>query len=376
MLKKGLKYLSEYGKRRAYQALYKRIIDANPEYGKPAEGEQEWLTKWRRYDKQLKPYAYRIFSRCIGNDMNIAPLETVQNVVESVLTPVMMSEYYSDKNTVGKVLSKGLYDRCVPKIYLRNMAGFYYDEEYNPMPITRVQDSLLFLESDRVILKPSRESSGNGVQVFHSTSEGFKNKTGDSLTVEYLKQHYKQDFLIQECLSQSASLSMLNPTSVNTIRLATYRDEHGLIHPLHTSLRIGASGAEVDNAHAGGRFCSVSESGVLGKCLFDTLGRKYFDFNGIDFSKETMLIPNFSEVIELAKEIAAEIPHHDLLAFDIALNDKNRPMLIEYNTYGFGAWIFQFACGPVFGVYTEEIMERCVRLNNTLGGRIIVTSVE
>lgn len=374
MLNREFKYLSEFGKRRAYHAFYQNILKANPELRNPAEGEQEWIKRWRRYDKRLKPYAFRIFSRYIGADLDIAPLEVVQNIVEPVLTPIMMSEYYSDKNMVRKILSNELYDRCVPKVFIRNISGLYYDEDYHPLSLSEVESCLLDFETERVILKPSRLSSGQGVQVFKRERNVYTNNEGDVLATGYLKNKYDKDYLIQECVSQSDAMSTFNPTSVNTIRLATYRDKQGVIHLLHAGLRIGAKGADVDNAHAGGKFTGISESGKLGSCVFDAFGHRSTQFNGLDFNHTEYHIPCLSDVVSLAVEVATEIPHHDLIAFDFSLDKNNRPILIEFNTYGFGAWFFQFACGPVFGKFTEEIMSRCEAELKSYGGRIIVTS--
>ena len=124
-----LKSLAERGASQNFHHLYKQMITINPELGKPAKGEKEWLRKWKRLDAQLKPYAYRIFSRYIGPDVNIVPLEVLQNVFEPVLNPIL-AEYYSDKNMAGKILSKEVYHKSVPHIFLRNIRGQFMDEDY------------------------------------------------------------------------------------------------------------------------------------------------------------------------------------------------------------------------------------------------------
>ena len=69
--------------------------------------------------------------------------------------------------------------------------------------------------------------------------------------------HYGQNFILQECFRQSDFTVRFNPSSVNTIRIGTYRDLKGQIHILRAIMRIGANGSEVDNAHAGGMFCGI-----------------------------------------------------------------------------------------------------------------------
>lgn len=172
MINKVLKQLSELGKKRAYRVLYNKMKKANPELGKPIVGEQEWLNKWRHYDKHLKPYSYRIFSRYIGPDMDIAPLEVIQNVVEPILTPLNLSEYYSDKNMVAKILPRDLYESCVPRVLLRNISGLFFDEHYHPISVENVDKLILSFQINKVIVKPSRLASGVGVRIFTKTPEG------------------------------------------------------------------------------------------------------------------------------------------------------------------------------------------------------------
>ena len=75
------------GRKQSYVSYYKKIIQRHPELGHPAEGEESWLTYWREYDRDLSPLAYRIFSRYIGPDIHILPLEICVNVIEPILTP-------------------------------------------------------------------------------------------------------------------------------------------------------------------------------------------------------------------------------------------------------------------------------------------------
>lgn len=370
----ALKSLSERGKSSAYHRLYKSMISAHPELGKPLNDENEWLKRWGRYDNHLKPYAYRIFGRYVGNDQNIVPLEVVQNIVEPVLTPISFSEYYSDKNMVAKILPRDSYKQCVPHVFLRNIGGLFYDEFYTPLSNDEAQNALATISEEKVIVKPSRLSSGVGVKVFRKAVGGgiFIDGKGNELTIASLCSDYGKDFLIQEVLEQSDFLSSLNPSSVNTIRIAVYRDKTGGTHHLGSILRIGASGSDVDNAHAGGRFCGINDDGILGKCTLDALGGRQTVFNGFDFEHTHLQIPGFDSAVKLALSIAPHLLHHRLIAFDIAISKDGTPKLIEYNVYGFSAWLFQFTKGGVFGKFTEEIMEECTSELKTYRGQIIV----
>ena len=110
---------------KGYILLYKRIIDANPELAKPAEKEKEWLEYWEKYDKNLSPLYCRVFSRYVNEDIKqMIPLEFIASMVEPILTPLKQRFFYSDKNNFNILLTK----EYMPRIYLRNIDGFFYDE--------------------------------------------------------------------------------------------------------------------------------------------------------------------------------------------------------------------------------------------------------
>ncbi len=126
-------------------------------------------------------------------------------------------------------------------------------------------------------------------------------------------------------------------------------------------MRIGEKGSYVDNAHAGGLFVGVDRNGELGKYLCDQNGNKYGCFNGVDFANNTFVIPAFDKVLDFARSVGAKIPHLRVLQLDIMIDGSNRPRIIEFNCNVVGTWAFQFAMSPVFGEYTDEIIDYCKR---------------
>lgn len=235
-------------RKKAYLKLYEKIIACNPELKYCADGEKEWLKKWRKYDSRLLPFAYRIFSRYIGSDVNIVPLELCVNLVEPILTPAQFLGFYNDKNSLDRIFPI-LYS---PRVYIRNINGVFYDENYNSIN-NRISDKLLHsIDEDVIVLKPSLASSGVGVKIYKKYNGCFVDSHNVVLSLDFLKANYGCNYLITEFFAQSEVTSFFNVSSVNTIRIATYRDRKGMIHPLRSILRIGNKGANVDNAHAGG----------------------------------------------------------------------------------------------------------------------------
>lgn len=354
IVKDLITYFLTYINRRRYIKNYKECIAIHPELGKPAEGEAEWLQKWKQYDKKISPMSYRIFSRYIGADLNIIPLEVCVNIIEPVLTPSYYNSFYDDKNSFGLLYSKN----DMPITFIRNIAGIYYSDNYEPID----GDILKNIYLDEVIVKPSTESSGRGVALFTRRDGVFYNKDGCSLSREYLDKEYKSNFLIQERFYQSDYMAQFNPTSVNTIRIAMYKNPlSGEIQYLRGMVRIGGLNSIVDNAHAGGRFIGIDDNGVFGKYVCDNIGNISTTHGNIDFSKNYYAVPNYSKVREFAVRISKPLIHHNLLALDIMLDKNNNPKMLEVNVGGFGAWAFQFTSGSAFREYTDSIMKYCVK---------------
>ena len=341
---------------RGYLNYYKKVIAYNPEILKVRrERERVWLQKWRKYDRHLSPLAYRVFSYYIGEDLNIMPMELCVNVVERVLTPSSFSDYYSDKNSLGKIVPKEYF----PLVFLRNIRGVFYDGDYSVLHSIDVDEWIDGIPLEKIILKPTRLDSGRGIDVFCKSSGGFFNERKDRLNKQYLDAYYRQDYLVQECLRQSDFTAQFNPSSVNTIRIATYRDLQGNVHPLKAVLRIGVQGAVVDNSHFGGVACGIGTEGKLGEYVCDIYGNRQRVFNGIDFEKSNLVLPNYQEVQQFAVAVSQNVFHHDLVALDIALDSNAKPVLLEINVDGFAGWIFQLLSGTIFGEYTDDVMEYC-----------------
>ena len=128
-------------------------------------------------------------------------------------------------------------------------------------------------------------------------------------------------------------------TSVNSFRIMTYRSvSNGELHVPNILFKVGGKGNYVDNIHGGGVICGVDKNGKLMNYAVNTLGDR-FDYSGKNNLKENeYYVPKYDRLLTFAKEVANRIPHHHLLALDIALNRNDDPVLIEVNSEGFGGW--------------------------------------
>lgn len=347
------KVSSQYNKQ--YKVLLKRNNIANV----PCQGEDKWVEKWSVLGK-ANPVYYRLFSHYIGSDLNIIPEDICHNVIELFLNPKIHVPYYSDKNMFDKLFKKG----TMPVTIFRKIDGFFYDENYSDLTINDDKKLYYILEKsgyDKIVIKPSVDScSGNDVRLFFQDGKTWKELgSEEQLSIEYLSKNYGDNYIVQECLKQADCMAYYNPTSINTIRVTLYRSvkDNKCCTP-SAIIRIGAKGSFVDNAHAGGAFVGIYQDGSLCKKVLNQYGESTSVFNDIDFSQEHK-IPNWDKVIEFAKYIGENVPHHRLLALDIMIDSQSNPKLVEFNCDGYSMWLFQFTCGAALGEYADEVIEYC-----------------
>lgn len=348
------------------KAMTKDMMDfvkRDPSLNNPVEGEDNWAAFWSRFGVKPSLLFYRVYSRYIGNNVNIVPMDISRNYIEPILNPGWSEFFYNDKNVFGL-----LFDRQdLPITYFRSIGGKYYDNNYNPL----LKDDLIksFNKAQKVVVKPVRDLGGRGVTIYKLSNDGlYYDSDNNSLSISLLERSYGKDFLIQEYFCQSDYLSQFNPTSVNTIRMNTYRDVNtGEIHILGAVLRIGQQGSVVDNATAGGVFVGINKDGKLGGYSVDHHGNKKKQHNGIDFSISDFVIPNYAACKELAITITKRMPHLSLFAHDIALDKNNNPKLIEVNTHYLTSFFLQTTAQPLFGDYADDIIEFCLKNKGRMG---------
>lgn len=360
IVKKTLGCIYRKYARKIYVKYYKDMYKKNPhlDISTPVEGEKEWLEKWRAIDSSVTPYAYRIFSKYIGKDINIYPLETGINCIERYLNPTEYKATYSDKNFFDKIFGK---ENTLGAIF-RRINGIFYSPEYLPIENFDNQKMYELLSGyDKMIVKRSVDSSsGKGVYLFEKGENGVWMYKDKKLSIEFLDELKLKDIVFQECWQQSNEMAFFNDSSVNTIRVFAYRSVYtGEIHVPTAIVRIGAKGSFVDNAHGGGKFLGIDRNGIIIGKPTDYLGTQSDTFNGIDFVNNTYKIPNWDGVCDFVKEQSRKVLHHHMLAFDIVLDRNNNPFICEVNVSAFSGWLFQFVSSSVFAEYTDEVIKYC-----------------
>ena len=184
----------------------------------------------------------------------------------------------------------------------------------------------------------------------------------DGATIEAILDHYGSNFLIQERVRQHERMSALNPTSVNTLRIVTYRS--GLeILIIYVVIRIGRAGQVIDNQCAGGISAIVDNKGRLGKYAYGGYNEDGITKTDTGIILEGYEIPSFDKAIEAVKKQHYHLPFFDIIGWDIAIDDEGDPVVLEWNA---NVGLSQSAYGPGFGEYTERIIKELWPRKNSL----------
>lgn len=217
-----------------------------------------------------------------------------------------------------------------------NCNGIFFDAQHNEISRECALDTLVQYDKD-MILKPSVDTyGGHGVVRVDAKSER------DEL--ERLIATYRYNFTFQKVVQQHPTLAAFNPTSVNTIRIVTYRTPSKERKVLYSCMRFGGEGAVIDNVCSGGGYTGINLStGTL-------LDRRRYSYFIMDAPMLPETAPNeipcWDKIKEAALFLHGKLPQFDIVGWDFSITPEGQLVLIEYNLRpGVG---LQQAVGPMF----------------------------
>lgn len=259
---------------------------------------------------------------------------------------------YDDKNIYDLILA----GENLVHTFLKNMNGYYY---YEGKPVSEEEAIKLCQNLDNVIIKPSMELQGNGVKML-SVKNG-KTNVDDKTIGEVFKQ-YKHNFLIQERVKQHKDIAALNPSSVNTMRILSYRSGMEVLI-VYSVIRIGRGGQVIDNQCAGGISTTITKDGKLGKAAFGGYSEDDVRVTDSGITLDGYQLPSYDKAIEFVKRLHMKLPYFNIIGWDVSIEENGEPILIEYNT---DPGLSQSAFCSGMGENTERIIRELWPRRNTL----------
>jgi len=178
-------------------------------------------------------------------------------------------------------------------------------------------------DKQAIIVKPRDGTCGKGIEKIlpsqHKPAELYRYLVQNRLTV------------LEEVVTQHREMNALHPHSVNTVRVVTLL-KGKVPRVVVAFMRIG-NGKVVDNFNSGGMVVPVNvEDGTVKFPAIDKAGNLYRSHPLTGVSIEGFAVPLWSDVLELAKQAAIELPELGIMGWDVAVTDDG-PLLIEGNHY-------------------------------------------
>lgn len=178
---------------------------------------------------------------------------------------------------------------------------------------------ILFCEKHPdVFLKPNSESLGRGASVHHIASR----QDSELLFKEIVESN--KEWIVEERIEQAPEMSQWNPSSVNTIRICSFRQKDGEIKIAYPFIRMGRKGSVVDNAGQGGVYASVDvQTGMICTDGMDENGNKYIEHPDSHISFKGWQVPQYGDLKKIVIECHKSMPRaHKYIGFDFALTNK------------------------------------------------------
>ena len=257
---------------------------------------------------------------------------------------------YADKNMAEVFLPEVRH----PSMVLKNMNGYFY---IGNTAVSREDAEDYCRDLKDVLIKPSLGTHGDGAKRLR-VENGITNIDGKSIS--QLFDYYKENYCIQEFIQQHERMRALNPSSVNTIRILTYRSGMEVL-VLYTVVRIGRDGKEIDNESAGGISAVIYEAGKLGRYAYGAPGVDKLEYTDTGIRLEGYEIPSYQNVVDTVKKLHYRLPFFDLIGWDMAVGIDGEPILVEWNIC---TELSQSANGPAFGKYTGRIIKELMQRPN------------
>lgn len=250
-------------------------------------------------------------------------------------------------------LDKNIYSELFPQVrqpltVIKNIHGHYY-RNGEEISADQAVDAVAAWDGD-MIIKPTVETcNGEGVEMVTAR---------DVESLKALFGQYGFNFIVQEKVKQHPDLQRVNPTSLNSMRLYTYRRQDGTYHFLYpfAHMRFGGKDAIKDNVSQGGGTCLIHPDGTVDDRVY-----RFKSLNVSSLKQETgvedLHVLNYDKVIETLLAMHRRLPYFDFVGWDVTVLPDGEPLLIEFNLVP-SVEGPQLMAGPMFGEFLDEVIER------------------
>lgn len=307
----------------------------------------KYVERWSVFGVKVEVNTFLLSYNLSGKiDYNIVPENLFVSIIEPGLNKYALREssFLAIKNIYEKWFECNQY---FPKSYFHKIDNIFYDSKFNV-----IENIDYFIESNLInypiVCKPSLGTAGGDGILFLKNINDLKNSLNTS-----------SHLVFQEKIIQNAKIESIH-SGISSIRTCLYRDKTGIFKILNHSIRFGVNGS-LDNVSAGGISCNIEANGKLNHYAVGKYCDKYTYHPNSEINFSDIVIPNYSELSEVAIKIANEIPLCNLVSLDMCLDVNDEWRCLEINLYNQTIRFAQYAGKSFFGKYTDEVIERVLK---------------
>lgn len=212
----------------------------------------------------------------------------------------------------------------VVPILAHTVGGKLYDFTPKDKPLTSMS---------RIFIKPANGLCGKSCYMLSSKNGQFFSGDRPVELSDFIGQ--SEDYIFQPVIENHADIKVLNPNTLNTLRIVSCRTRDGKYELLNSGvLRVGQRHGVVDNFHQGGIAVGIDENGHLKR--YGYTQDKNLNYLKVERHPDTQLtfegreIPFYQESVKLVLEAHKLFSSLQSIGWDVAVTPDG-PVLLEGN---------------------------------------------
>lgn len=189
------------------------------------------------------------------------------------------------------------------------------------------QFELFTQKHTRFIAKPINGRFGQNTNIYDLKEYNYSPRAVFNILL-----NITNEWIIEELIVQDDRMSEWNSSSVNTIRIPSFRTAKGIV-VFAPFMRTGRKDSPVDNGGAGGVMFSLnSKTGETCSDAIDELGHTFKAHPDSNKIVKGWRVPEWDKLLLLSEEVHKSLPlYHKYVGFDFALSKDKGWILVEGN---------------------------------------------
>ncbi len=348
-----VRHMIELNKR--YSRGHREALDYIASHNPPSlsEREKEEIDQyWSKFGVKFdKYYWHQMYYDITGKkDPRFIP----HNFADCTIVP-----YYNHREMVRAWTDKNYFQRFLPclmfpEIYGQRIDGKYYDSCHQCYLSDEYEEfgKLLYLklkevrESQIIIKQTVNTKQGKGVQKCSAQTE-------EEIRTILAQNRDCPNFIIQKVIQQDPFFEQFNHSSLNIIRITTWRNGKDIII-MAPCIRYGTPGSITDVSYVDGQeiiqCIGIRENGQIMDYYVTLSGEK----KPIHYKIKN--VPRWESLIEAVKHAHTYLEYFGIVAWDMTVDKDGNVICIEYNLYSPGTIVYQMAHGPMAKDETDSFM--------------------